>query len=174
MSLSYLDNMYKGQTMRGRYEVRPGIWSHGYTISHMTKVVEAELTGILWFTPWCTRGGRQFGSLAVLPVPMKSRLFRVTATAETRGGNSASDNFMLLCDHATPKAHSWGVQPTEYAKLVPQDKHAGPLEAEQGGSGSQAHNLGKQGLRTPEARIAPGVHFSFGGKRQARNLTTIQ
>lgn len=107
-------------------------------------------------------------------VPTKSRLFRVTATMETRGGNSESDKFMLLCDHATPKAHGWGVETTDYAKLVPQDKHTGLSETEQGGSGSQAHSLGKQGLRTPEARIAPGAHFSFGGKRQARNLTTIQ
>lgn len=106
--------------------------------------------------------------------PTKSRLFKVMATMETRGGNSESDNFMLLCERATPKAHGWGVQTIDYTKLVPQDKHTGLLETEQGGSGSQARNLGKQGLRTPEARIAPGAHFSFGGKRQARNLTTIQ
>lgn len=56
-----------------------------------------------------------------------------------------------------PKAHGWEVQTTDYAKLVPEDKHTGPLETEQGGLGSQAHNLGKQGLRTLEARIAPGA-----------------
>lgn len=160
--------------MRGHNEARLGIWPHGYTVNHMTKVDETKLPGVLRFTPWCARGGRQLCSSAVPPVPTNSRLFRVTATAETRGDNSESDNFMLLYDCATPKAHSWGVQPTDYAKLVPQDKHTGPLETEQGGSGNQAHNLGKQGLRTPEARIAPGVHFGFGGKRQARNLTTIQ
>lgn len=63
--LSYLGNMYNGQTMRGHYEARPGIWSHGYTVSHMAKVDEIKLPGVLWFTPWCARGGRQLCGLAV-------------------------------------------------------------------------------------------------------------